>query len=195
MAEADLASYDWFNHPDVVSGPFRVTEFDKDHYISYEANEAYFKGAPAIDRLNIRIVEGSQLLAGLQSGEIDITQNTMSAIPLEDYESIQALENVEASFGDPITNQSVFIRTENIPDARVRQAMVYAIDRQQILEQLLKGNGRFPRDFSPPQAPIMTTPLSLWAMIRRRPRPFSRRAAGMAARFCASAWIPGTAPL
>ena len=147
VAEADLASYDWFNHPDVVSGPFRVTEFDKDHYISYEANEAYFKGAPAIDRLNIRIVEGSQLLAGLQSGEIDITQNTMSAIPLEDYESVQALENVEASFGDPITNQSVFIRTENIPDARVRQAIVYAIDRQQILEQLLKGNGEVSEGF------------------------------------------------
>ena len=94
-----------------------MTEFDKDHYISYEANDSYWKGAPAIDRLNIRIVEGSQLLAGLQSGEIDITQNTMSAIPLEDYESVQALENVEVSFGDPITNQSVFIRTENIPDA------------------------------------------------------------------------------
>ena len=147
VGEADLASYDWFNHPDVVSGPFRVTEFDKDHYISYEANDSYWKGAPAIDRLNIRIVEGSQLLAGLQSGEIDITQNTMSAIPLEDYESVQALENVEVSFGDPITNQSVFIRTENIPDARVRQAMVYAIDRQQILDQLLKGNGEVSEGF------------------------------------------------
>lgn len=147
VGEAELASYDWFNHPDVVSGPFRVTEFDKDHYISYEANDSYWKGAPAIDRLNIRIVEGSQLLAGLQSGEIDITQNTMSAIPLEDYESVQALENVEVSFGDPITNQSVFIRTENIPDARVRQAMVYAIDRQQILDQLLKGNGEVSEGF------------------------------------------------
>ena len=147
VGETELASYDWFNHPDVVSGPFRVTEFDKDHYISYEANDSYWKGAPAIDRLNIRIVEGSQLLAGLQSGEIDITQNTMSAIPLEDYESVQTLENVEVSFGDPITNQSVFIRTENIPDARVRQAMVYAIDRQQILDQLLKGNGEVSEGF------------------------------------------------
>ena len=36
VGETELASYDWFNHPDVVSGPFRVTEFDKDHYISYE---------------------------------------------------------------------------------------------------------------------------------------------------------------
>ena len=32
-------------------------------------------------------------------------------------------------------------------DARVRQAMVYAIDRQQILEQLLKGNGEVSEGF------------------------------------------------
>lgn len=147
IPEEELASNEWFSHPDVVSGPYRVTQFDKDHYISYEANEAYWKGAPAIDKLNIKIVDGSQLYAGLQSGEIDITQNTMSAIPLEDYESIQALESVNASFGDPITNQSVFIQTDNVPDVKVRQAMVYAINRQQILEQLLKGNGEVVEGF------------------------------------------------
>mgnify|MGYP003375911319 FL=1 len=89
----------------------------------------------------IKIVDGSQLYAGLQSGEIDITQNTMSVIPLEDYESVQGLEQVNASLGAPITNQSVFINTANVPDAKVRQALLYAIDRQQILDQLLKGNG------------------------------------------------------
>ena len=51
------------------------------------------RGAPKIPKLNIRIVEGSQLYAGLQSGEIDITQNTMSAIPLEDYESLSGAGN------------------------------------------------------------------------------------------------------
>lgn len=141
IPEDELVSNDWFNHPDVVSGPYKVTSYDKDHYVSYEANKDYWKGAPAIDRLNIKIVDGSQLYAGLQSGEIDITQNTMSAIPLEDYESVQALDSVETSFGSPITNESLFIRTENIPDARVRQALVYAIDREMLLNQLLKGNG------------------------------------------------------
>ena len=141
IPEDELVSNDWFNHPDVVSGPYKVTSYDKDHYVSYEAHKDYWKGAPAIDRLNIKIVDGSQLYAGLQSGEIDITQNTMSAIPLEDYESVQALDSVETSFGSPITNESLFIRTENIPDARVRQALVYAIDREMHLNQLLKGNG------------------------------------------------------
>ena len=147
ISEENLMSDPWFNKPDVVSGPYRVTEFDRDHYVAYEANKDYWKGAPKIDRLNIKIVEGSQLYAGLKSGEIDVTQNTMSSIPLEDYESVQSLETVNVSFGDPITNQSVFIRTSNIPDAKVRQAMLYAIDRRQILDQLLKGNGEVSEGF------------------------------------------------
>lgn len=140
-SEEELSTADWFNHPDVVSGPFIVTDYDVDHYISYTANKDYWKGAPKIDKLNIKIVDGSQIYAGLQSGEIDITQPTMSVIPMEDYESIEALENVNVVYGSPVTNQSVFIQTANVPDARVRQAMLYAINREQILNELLGGHG------------------------------------------------------
>ena len=140
-SEEELSPAEWFNKPDVVSGPFYVTEFDVDHYISYQANADYWRGAPKIDRLNIKIVDGSQLYAGLQSGEIDITQHTMSVIPPEDYASVEALENVEVVYGSPVTNQSMFIQTANVPDVRVRQAMLYAINREQILTELLNGHG------------------------------------------------------
>ncbi len=45
-SEEELSTAEWFNHPDVVSGPFIVTDFDVDHYISYEANKDYWKGRP-----------------------------------------------------------------------------------------------------------------------------------------------------
>ena len=153
-SEEELSIADWFNHPDVVSGPFIVTDFDVDHYISYEANKDYWKGAPKIDKLNIKIVDGSQLYAGLQSGEIDITQQTMSDIPQEDYESVEALDNVEVVYGSPVTNQSVFIQTKNVPDVKVRQAMLYAIDRQQILEELLNGHGEIVDGFLSSASPF-----------------------------------------
>ncbi len=140
-AESELTTAEWFNKPDVVSGPFFVTEFDAEHFISYQANPKYFKGAPKIDKLNIKIVDGSQLYAGLQSGEIDITQHTMSVIPQEDYESVEALDNVEVVYGSPVTNQSVFIQTANVTDVRVRQALLCAINREQILAELVKGHG------------------------------------------------------
>lgn len=139
--EEELSTAEWFNQPDVVSGPFYVTEFDVDHYISYKANPDYWKGAPKIDKLNIKIVDGSQLYAGLQSGEIDITQHTMSVIPPEDYASVEALDNVDVVYGSPVTNQSMFIQTANVPDVRVRQAMLYAINRDQLLSELLDGHG------------------------------------------------------
>lgn len=162
-SEEELSTADWFNHPDVVSGPFIVTDFDVDHYISYEANKDYWKGAPKIDKLNIKIVDGSQLYAGLQSGEIDITQQTMSDIPQEDYESVEALDNVEVVYGSPVTNQSVFIQTKNVPDVKVRQAMLYAIDRQQILEELLNGHGEIVDGFLSSASPFYDdslTPIS-----------------------------------
>lgn len=153
-SEEELSTAEWFNHPDVVSGPFIVTDFDVDHYISYEANKDYWKGAPKIDKLNIKIVDGSQLYAGLQSGEIDITQQTMSDIPQEDYESVEALDNVDVVYGSPVTNQSVFIQTKNVPDVKVRQAMLYAIDRQQILEELLNGHGEIVDGFLSSASPF-----------------------------------------
>ena len=162
-SEEELSTADWFNHPDVVSGPFIVTDFDVDHYISYEANKDYWKGAPKIDKLNIKIVDGSQLYAGLQSGEIDITQQTVSDIPQEDYESVEALDNVEVVYGSPVTNQSVFIQTKNVPDVKVRQAMLYAIDRQQILEELLNGHGEIVDGFLSSASPFYDdslTPIS-----------------------------------
>ena len=147
FSEAELTTQDWFNHPDVVSGPYMVTDYDTDHYISYVANENYWKGAPKIEKLNIKIVDSSQVYAGLQSGEIDVTHHTMTNIPQEDMESIEALDNVNVVYGSPVTNQSIFIQTANIPDQKVRQALVYAIDRQKIVDELLKGHGEVVEGF------------------------------------------------
>ncbi len=163
FSEEELTTAEWFSKPDVISGPFYVTGYDVDHYITFAANENYWKGAPKIDKLNIKIVDGSQLYAGLQSGEIDITQQTMSVIPPEDYANVEALENVEVVYGSPVTNQSVFIQTGNVTDKRVRQAMLYAIDRQQLLAQLLNGHGEVVDGFLSSASPFFDesiTPVS-----------------------------------
>ena len=163
FSEEELLTTEWFNCPDVISGPFFLTDYDNNHYISYEANRDYWKGAPKIDKLNIRIMDASQIYAGLQSGEIDITHHTMTAVPQEDFDSIEALENVETVYGAPITNQSAFIQTANLPDARVRQALLYAIDRQQLVDQLLKGHGEVVDGFVSSASPFFdegVTPIS-----------------------------------
>ncbi len=131
----------WFNAPDVISGPYFITDFDLNHYVHYKANENYWQGAPKIQYLNWNVLASSQVLAGLQSGEIDLIQQTMGDIPLEDYEAVKALTNITVYKGTPVTNQSIFINVKNVPDVRIRQALLYGIDRQTILNSLVKGNG------------------------------------------------------
>ena len=138
---AELATTDWFSHPEAVSGPYIVSDFDSNHYISYTANQNYWKGAPLIGKLNIKIVEGSQLYAGLQSGEIDFVQPTTGAIPQEDQASVQALAGITSVREKPLTSQLVFVNTAKVSDVRVRQAILYAIDRNLLLSGLLEGRG------------------------------------------------------
>jgi len=141
VPKEDLLTYDWFNAPTVVSGPYFIKTFDLNHYVSFVGNENYWKGAPKIKNLNINVVTASQLLTGLQSGEIDLVQQTMGAVLQEDYESVRALDNITVYYGTPITNQSIFINTANITDVRVRQAIQYGIDRQTILSEIMGGKG------------------------------------------------------
>lgn len=143
----NLLSYDWFNAPTVVSGPYFIKNVDLNHYVNLEANDKYFKGEPKIKKLNIKVVTASQLLTGLRSGEIDLVQQTTGAILQEDYESVRALDNITVYDGTPITHQSIFINTERITDSRVRQAILYGIDRQTILNNLLKGQGEVVEGF------------------------------------------------
>ena len=114
VPRGDLLSYDWFNAPTVVSGPYFIKDVDLNHYVTMEANENYFKGAPKIKKLNFKVVTASQLLAGLRSGEIDLVQQTTGAILQEDYDSVRALDNITVYDGTPVTNQSIFINTERI---------------------------------------------------------------------------------
>lgn len=137
----ELLTSDWFNAPTVVSGPYKATSEDFAHYVTYEANENYFAGAPKIAKMNIRIEDSSSLLAGLQSGEIDMTHPAFSNMPVEDRKTLEGLSNVTTTYSDPITDEMTFFNTKNVPDAKVRLAIVEAIDRNTILDQILGGKG------------------------------------------------------
>lgn len=136
-----MLSNEWFNAPTVVSGPYIVKDFDLNHYVTYEANENYFKGAPKIKNLSIKVVTPSQLLTGLQSGEIDLVQQTMGNILQEDFESVKKLDNITVYDGTPVTTQSIFFNTEKVTNVKVRQAFLYGMDRNIILQEFLKGKG------------------------------------------------------
>ena len=159
VPRAELLSYPWFNKPDVISGPYFIAEADLQHYVHYQANPDYFLGAPKIKYLNLNVVADSQLLSGLRSGEIDLVQQTMGSIPVEDYEAVKSLPGVTAIDGTPITNESIFINTAKVSDVRIRQALLYGMDRASMVEELLGGSGEVVDGFVVSASPYFSADL------------------------------------
>ena len=142
IPDDQLLTDSWFGHPDVVDGPYFLDDYDPAHYVSYHANENYFEGAPKIPKINFRIMQGSEILAGLKSGEIDMVHPSCS-IPVEDRNAVEKLEGFTTKYTDNIINEMTLFNTskEYLSDPRVRQAIIYAIDRDTIVKQLLNGKG------------------------------------------------------
>src|SRR5206468_471985 len=84
---------------------------------------------------------GANIVAQLQSGEIQMNFPTIGNIPVSDYEKVKNMSNVRTIPGKPISYQALFFNTKTIPDARVRQAIAHAINRKLLVDNLLKGEG------------------------------------------------------
>ncbi|MBB6633003.1 ABC transporter substrate-binding protein [Cohnella thailandensis] len=141
IAPEDLNKSDFMQKPTVTSGPYKLVDIDRDHYVTMEANKDYFRGAPKIEQLNFKVLQGTAIAAQLQSGEIDMNIPSAGVIPIEDYEKVQGLGNVTTTEGTPLATQYMYINEKVVPDAKQRQAISYAMNRELIVEKLLKGAG------------------------------------------------------
>ncbi|SFE76538.1 peptide/nickel transport system substrate-binding protein [Paenibacillus catalpae] len=125
----------------VISGPYHLDSYERDQLVQMKANTAYFKGTPKISRLNFKVVQGRELADQLESGDIDLNIPSYGAIPIEDYGRIKSLSNVTAEDRPSITTQFMYINKWELPDVKQRQAISYAINREQIVNELLRGAG------------------------------------------------------
>lgn len=125
----------------VTDGAFKLVSFQKGQYVQLAANPNYFRGAPKLSQLNFKVMQGSNITAELESGEIDMNWPGVGNVPVEDYDKVKAMKNLSIVPGKPWTIQYLFINNQNISDVNVRQAISYAIDRKSINQNLCKGDG------------------------------------------------------
>lgn len=128
---------DVFKHP-VGTGPFKFEEWVKDDHITLVANEDHWDGRPYLDKLIYRIIpKNSVRLLELEKGNIDMMQG-LNPTDISKVENNSDLEIKE----DPGLNIGyIALHNEKEPfdNKLVRKAMNYAINKEEICEQLMKG--------------------------------------------------------
>ncbi|MDC7126067.1 MAG: ABC transporter substrate-binding protein [Spirochaetales bacterium] len=138
----DFNKAPYFASPTVTSGAYKFVKYEKDQYVEYVANHDYFRGAPKIEHMFITLVPATNMAAKLETGEIHFNTGTgIGLIPSTDFETVMGLSNIRTKTEPNTSVQMILFNVSRIKDKRVRQALAYAMDRESILKNILKGSG------------------------------------------------------
>ena len=122
------------------TGPFKVVSWERDQEIVVERFDDYF-GTPAKLQTVVYTVipEAASRVIALETGEVDVIDKPTN----EDLERLEADTENFTVLRRPTISQRLFRFGCNDPiisNTKVRQAIVYAIDRQAIIDALFTGS-------------------------------------------------------
>ncbi len=139
-----LKGNDYWNKV-VGTGPFVMTNMVQDQLVEGAANPNYFEGQPKLEKIVFQVyADSNTMLAALEAGEIDGMLYQGGGIPVDQVSRFEALPNLKV-FGNMDAGLPTFLlvnlKKDYFQDVRVRQAMMYAIDRKTIIETVKLGTG------------------------------------------------------
>lgn len=136
--KSDPWANEWLATQDASFGPYHVTRWQADREVVMEVNPNYFGDAPPIKQIVWRVVpDVSARVSLLKAGDVDVAEG----LGPEEVASLDSDPNVQiASLRNSL---QLFIEMNNkkapFDDKRVRQAMNFAVPREQIVESVYNG--------------------------------------------------------
>ncbi len=130
--------------PSVVSGPYKLFEWERDQFAIFEANENYwYHGRPNFDRYIIEIVPDNDIgYQRMKNGESDT-----GPITPENLEEARQLDNLTVYEWWPAAARWSYVglnMREGFPthDINVRHAINYALDKELITDEVMLGQAK-----------------------------------------------------
>lgn len=134
----DLHTTEFNQHP-IGNGPFQLKSWGADHTITLERNDAYYGPAPKLDEVVFKAVpDANTRMIQLKTGEIDlalVNPNQLAGMKENDPYTVHEI---------PTADYRAIMYNFDLPlfqDKRVRQAMSYAINRDDLVKGILAGKG------------------------------------------------------
>src|SRR5499425_544616 len=128
---------DMVKHP-VGTGPFKLESWEPGVRVVLTRNDDYWGGAPKIRQaIYVPIIEAQARLSAIKTGEIDLTID----VPPDSLDDLRRDPNVVVADANSSAAWYIALNTRHpiLKDKRVRQAMNYAVNKDAIIKDILKG--------------------------------------------------------
>jgi len=141
-------------HP-LGTGPFKFVNYDNTQQVcDVEAFPEYWDGPAKLQQVRVRVIaDMNALQAELQSGRVDIAPMPTSLSP----DAVKRLEEdpnlrVQAFPGSNVVLLTLNTTAPPLDNVKVRQAIAFAIDRQSMIQNLLRGYGKIAHSIIPEES-------------------------------------------
>jgi peptide/nickel transport system substrate-binding protein len=128
---------DMVKHP-VGTGPFKLESWEPGVRVVLARNDDYWGGPPKIRQaIYVPIIEAQARLSAIKTGEIDLTMD----VPPDSLDDLRKDPNVVVAETNSSAVWYVTLNTRHVAlkDKRVRQALNYAVNKEAIIRDILKG--------------------------------------------------------
>jgi len=139
--------------PSVTNGAFKFVSWEKGQQVTLARNDNYWAGAPYLDQWIYKVLPDSVAVTNqLKTGEIDI-----GPVDPSQFDALKTTSTVAmAEFAVPTFTFYAYQLDPSKPagplfqDKAVRQALLFALDRQSIVTAVFFGHGKVANSVEPP---------------------------------------------
>ena len=122
------------------TGPFMLEKMLPDQEMSMRSFADYWQGKPGFEQVSLKIItDPATRMLAFEAGQLDLAVN----FPVQDAVRLRKRDDVQI-VQQPTTRLCfLFVRVSDGPlaDPLIRQALNYAIDREEIVQAILAGQG------------------------------------------------------
>jgi peptide/nickel transport system substrate-binding protein len=140
-ADGTLDNADWNIAPTVGCGPFVFDEWESGSFARFVANDNFWLGRPVLDELFFQFVpDDASMIAALVAGDGDVgTFPSYSDVPALQEAGVTILNSFSGYNEGIYINMHAEKGNPALKDAKVRQAIAYAFNREKLATDLLLG--------------------------------------------------------
>jgi peptide/nickel transport system substrate-binding protein len=131
----------WLASHSASFAPYQVTKYAPGQEVIYESNKNYYRGAPKLTRIIFREMPTSaNRLAALQAGAVDVAE----WLAPREQATLEKMPGVKVwkVYGNYIQRVEMNNTTAPFNNEKVRQALNYAVPRDEILKSVFYGTAR-----------------------------------------------------
>ncbi|PFE53872.1 ABC transporter substrate-binding protein [Bacillus cereus] len=120
------------------AGAYKLDKYIPGQEVRFVANENYFEGKPKIEHFIYKITKGDTNLQQFQAGEVDYDGFTTNTETIEQLRDL-GFANINVYTGSSYGYIKMNYKKSYFKDKRVRQAFIYGLERQKVIDTYFQG--------------------------------------------------------